>query len=108
MGDGPKPQLDERPLLEMISEDTVMIADQMWIDKYKPKHLDEIIGQQAQIKSLREWIECWEDIHIRGNKRDVKGSFNSFRPAGNINSKAALISGDPGIGKSTAAKLLAA
>lgn len=30
-----------------------------------------------------------------------------MRPSGNINSKAALISGDPGIGKTTTARLLA-
>ena len=43
----------------MIEEDTLYIADQMWVEKYKPKNLDEIIGQQGQIKSLREWIESW-------------------------------------------------
>lgn len=53
-------------------------------------------------------MESWEDIHIRGNKREVKASFNSFLPSGNINSAAALLSGDAGLGKTTTARLLAA
>lgn len=70
--------------------------------------MNEIVGQISQIKNLKEWIEAWEDIQIRGNKREIKGgSYNSFKPAGNINSKAALISGDAGLGKTTTARLLA-
>lgn len=49
-------------------------------------------------------MEAWEDIHIRGRKREVKGTFKS---GGNINSKAALLSGDAGLGKTTTARLLA-
>lgn len=69
--------------------------------------MSEIIGQNSQVKNLREWLESWEDIHIRGNKRDVKPSFNSFMPSGTINSTAALLSGDAGLGKTTTARLLA-
>ena len=79
-----------------------------WTEKYKPTSLSEIIGQNSQIKNLKEWLESWEDIQIRGNKRDVKAAFNSFMPSGTINSKAALLSGDAGLGKTTTARLLAA
>jgi replication factor C subunit 1 len=48
------------------------------------------------------------DIHINGNKRDVKSGYNAFMPTGNINSNAALLSGDAGLGKTTAARLAAA
>ena len=83
------------------------MIDKPWTEKYKPKNLSEVIAQQQQIKNLREWLENWEDIHIHGNKREVKSSFNIARPTGNINSKAALISGDAGIGKTTTARLIA-
>jgi replication factor C subunit 1 len=55
---------------------------------------------------LREWLECWEDIHIHGNKRDAKET-KGWNAAGSINSFAALLSGDPGIGKTSTARLLA-
>jgi replication factor C subunit 1 len=56
---------------------------------------------------LLEWLSIWDDIHINGNKRDVKSNFNSFMPSGNINSNAALLSGDAGLGKTTTARLAA-
>ncbi len=31
--------------------------------------MNEIVGQVSQIKNLREWLEVWEDVQIRGNKR---------------------------------------
>jgi DNA polymerase III delta prime subunit len=43
---------------------------------------------------------------VRGNRREVK-EIKGWNAAGSINSRAALISGDPGIGKTTTARLLA-
>lgn len=31
----------------------------LWTEKYKPKNLDEVIGQGSQIKQLREWLQDW-------------------------------------------------
>jgi Holliday junction resolvasome RuvABC ATP-dependent DNA helicase subunit len=45
-------------------------------------------------------------VHVHGIKHEAK-FVHSGIPAGNINSKAALLSGDPGIGKTTAARLIA-
>lgn len=30
-----------------------------WIKKHKPQNLSEVIGEQGQIKSLREWLLSW-------------------------------------------------
>jgi MoxR-like ATPase len=43
---------------------------------------------------------------LRGNKKDVIPS-RGFLQAGTLNSRAALLSGDPGLGKTTTARLLA-
>lgn len=43
---------------------------------------------------------------MRGNKKDVVPT-RGFLQAGTINSRAALLSGDPGLGKTTTARLLA-
>lgn len=29
----------------------------LWTEIYKPKTLDDVIGQGSQIKQLREWLE---------------------------------------------------
>jgi predicted ATP-dependent serine protease len=46
-------------------------------------------------------------VHVRGIKHEVKHVYNpSPFAGGNINCKAALVSGEPGIGKTTAAKMV--
>lgn len=57
----------------------------LWTDRYAPASFDELIGNQAAAKKLTDWL------------RDFK--------AGKAEKKAALLSGPPGIGKTTAAKL---
>jgi replication factor C subunit 1 len=69
-------------------------SHQLWVDAFAPKSLDQIIGNVACVKKLREWIQTWS---ATPKAKSTKGSFF----------KAALISGPPGIGKTTAAKLCA-
>ena len=76
-------------------------AGSMWVDKYAPKTLKEFVGNSEVIEALRKWMQDWEKINLRGQER--RTSFGSGRQ----NAKACLLSGPPGIGKSTAAKLAA-
>jgi hypothetical protein len=38
--------------------------NQLWTEKYAPKCLADIVGQNAQIQNLREWLSTWERVHI--------------------------------------------
>ncbi|NPA86337.1 MAG: replication factor C large subunit [bacterium] len=58
-----------------------------WVEKYRPKTLDEIVGNKQAKAELRAWLK----------------SFLEGRPT----AKAVLIVGPPGIGKTTAAYALA-
>jgi len=59
-----------------------------WTEKYRPKSLDEIVGNERAIISLREWAEKWK--------------------IGKIPKKRAVIlSGKPGTGKTSSALALA-
>lgn len=83
-------------------------SDELWVDKYAPESSDEIIGNMATVAKLGEWLKDWEKVVIQGEKKHIQ-----FRPGmnkenmPNPNARACLISGAPGIGKSTAAKLVA-
>ena len=81
----------------------------LWADKYAPQHLGQIIGNQGLVSKLEIWLRDWEEVNIRGQKKEIKfkGGFNpnSFS-AENLNAKAALLSGSPGIGKTTAVRLV--
>jgi replication factor C subunit 1 len=60
--------------------------DQMLVDKYKPTKVAHIIGHKKEAQQIREWLAAWTP---------------------QMEKKAILISGPPGIGKTTTAHLIA-
>ncbi|XP_026288608.1 replication factor C subunit 1 [Frankliniella occidentalis] len=81
----------------------------MWVDKYKPTSVKQIIGQQgdnSNVKKLLRWLSSWHSNHGTGvNKKLVRPSPWAKDDNGAF-FKAALLSGPPGIGKTTAAHLV--
>ena len=59
----------------------------LWVEKYRPTSLKDVIGNYRQIEKLKTWLNDFQK-----NKNDVQPS--------------ALIMGPPGIGKTTTAKCL--
>jgi len=84
---------------------------QLWVDKYKPANVKSIIGQQgdkSNMTKLINWLRNWDNNHGPGSGKPPP------RPppwgAHNDNgfwAKAALLSGSPGVGKTTTAYLVA-
>ncbi|XP_061438963.1 replication factor C subunit 1 isoform X2 [Rhineura floridana] len=78
----------------------------LWVDKYKPTSLKTIIGQQGDqscANKLLRWLRNWhrntsQDKHVKPSKFGVKEDGAS--------AKAALLSGPPGVGKTTTASLV--
>ena len=60
---------------------------QLWVDKWRPKTSADLIGNQSALKTLRDWLRGW-NVH----KKQIK--------------KAVMISGPPGIGKTSSAILV--
>jgi replication factor C large subunit len=59
-----------------------------WTEKYRPKSLDEIVGNERALTALREWARTWNS---RGAPKK----------------RAAILSGKPGTGKTSSALALA-
>ena len=76
-------------------------TDGLWVDKYKPASSQEILGNQESVRKLQRWLAMWE--HTFNKQKAIGKSFSS--PNGPW--KAALLSGPPGIGKTTTATLVA-
>ncbi|KAL1816445.1 hypothetical protein DCAR_0520842 [Daucus carota subsp. sativus] len=72
-----------------------------WTEKYKPKVPTDIIGNQSLVKQLHEWLVQWNEQFLNtGHKGKGKKPINAGAK------KAVLLSGTPGIGKTTSAKLV--
>jgi len=66
----------------------------LWVNKYAPLSLEGLVGNGKKISDLRRWLYDWKHAKHCGIS-----SRNSAR-------KAALISGPPGIGKTTCVKII--
>ena len=78
-----------------------------FVDKYKPSSLKQIIGQQGpsgNAQKLMNWLAKWH-INNEGKKNHVKPNPWAKNNDGAAY-KAALLSGTPGIGKTTTAHLV--
>jgi replication factor C subunit 1 len=71
-------------VLEASKEERKGCRDDLWVDRYAPKTLADVIGHKESIAQLTQWLKAW--------------------PA---QGRGALMSGPPGIGKSTMAALIA-
>jgi replication factor C subunit 1 len=65
----------------------------LWVDRYKPSHTREILGNKTNVKKLQDWLRTWEKVF--NNSKNANKTFSN--PRGGP-WKAALLSGPPGIG----------
>uniref|UniRef100_A0A0N5B587 AAA domain-containing protein n=1 Tax=Strongyloides papillosus TaxID=174720 RepID=A0A0N5B587_STREA len=84
--------------------------DQLWVDKYTPKTLKELVNQQtdkSQANKLLNWLKEWYKNNLGENKnvKKVKPTGMAAKSDG-VAFKAALLSGPPGVGKTTCATLV--
>ncbi|KAL1204243.1 Replication factor C subunit 1 [Cardamine amara subsp. amara] len=72
-----------------------------WTEKYRPKVPNEIVGNQSLVTQLHNWLSHWHD---QNGGTGSKGKGKKVNDSGA--KKAVLLSGTPGIGKTTSAKLV--
>ena len=79
---------------------------ELWTHKYAPKDLTHLIGNNDNIKKIIDWLNNWNDVVLNGKKTSQKPKAGNWANATNINARACLISGPPGIGKTTSIRVL--
>ncbi|XP_042340871.1 replication factor C subunit 1 isoform X2 [Plectropomus leopardus] len=86
-------------------------ASLLWVDKYRPNSLKTVIGQQGDqscANKLLRWLQNWHKHHSGGTSKPPVARFGKFGGGKDDGSgyKAALLSGPPGVGKTTTAALV--
>ncbi|CAL8333917.1 unnamed protein product [Lota lota] len=86
-------------------------ASLLWVDKYRPLSLKAVIGQQGDqscANKLVRWLQSWHRHHAGGGAKHPAAKFTKFGGGRDDGSsfKAALLSGPPGVGKTTTAALV--
>lgn len=74
-------------------------STQLWTTRYAPKSVKDICGNKSQVEKLLQWLKGWPDSLKAGFKKPGKTGMNMYRGV--------LITGSPGIGKTTSAHLCA-
>ncbi|KAG7089509.1 hypothetical protein E1B28_011187 [Marasmius oreades] len=72
---------------------------QLWTTRYAPQTLKEVCGNKDKVEKLQTWLNEWPNSYKSGFKKPGKNGMNMYR--------AVLITGSPGIGKTTSAHLCA-
>jgi len=68
---------------------------QLWTDKYKPTGFSDIVGNASNLKIIGDWLKNWQSDY----KKNIDVKKSTWK-------KAVLVSGKPGIGKTSSTKII--
>nr|NP_524229.1 germ line transcription factor 1, isoform A [Drosophila melanogaster]P35600.2 RecName: Full=Replication factor C subunit 1; AltName: Full=Activator 1 140 kDa subunit; AltName: Full=Activator 1 subunit 1; AltName: Full=Germline transcription factor 1; AltName: Full=Replication factor C large subunit [Drosophila melanogaster]AAB58311.1 replication factor C large subunit [Drosophila melanogaster]AAF52082.1 germ line transcription factor 1, isoform A [Drosophila melanogaster]AAO39621.1 GH06471p  len=103
----PSSQKEHPPSPRTADLKTLDVVGMAWVDKHKPTSIKEIVGQAgaaSNVTKLMNWLSKWYVNHD-GNKKPQRPNPWAKNDDGSFY-KAALLSGPPGIGKTTTATLV--
>jgi replication factor C subunit 1 len=96
-----KKEVESKP----VNPNNESAATLLWVDKYKPKSMNKVIGQlgdKSNASKLLNWLKNWNKFHMNASSGGKK-AWNDQETGSSF--KCALLSGPPGIGKTTTAQL---
>ena len=76
-----------------------VVEDRLWTVKYAPTQMNQICGNKGQVEKLQRWLKAFP--------KNLRTKFKLAGADGSGTYRAVIISGPPGIGKTTAAHLAA-
>ena len=100
-----KPQIQKQNN-NTIDQSKIPIS-KLWLDKYYPKTMSDIIGNQQQLRNLELWLDSYNDSVLHAHKKEQTKTGKKIMKNENVNARAAIVSGPSGIGKTSSIRVLA-
>uniref|UniRef100_A0A3B4Y042 AAA+ ATPase domain-containing protein n=1 Tax=Seriola lalandi dorsalis TaxID=1841481 RepID=A0A3B4Y042_SERLL len=107
--------VDQCHLLAQGVQESTVVSDVLWTDKYSPQHSSEVIGNSVSVNKLHSWLKKWKlraDSDERRKMEEKKDEDNNSWDCGDFQGEAGaegdredplcntvLITGPPGVGK---------